>query len=156
MSNIPNQVVKALVPSPLPELLVKTKARSATLWLRSLGIWSYLHPNRGHGSILVRLQQLDSLINIGVILIRLDFNFEPRLRSQCWLGNNDWLIDCIIDYMWADSDPKSLSQNHAFQAHRLSHYLLPQHVHRPNTALQHAGQKFRSAPFGNDEPKSTS
>ena len=30
-----------------------------------LGCWSYLHPNRGHGSILMRLRKSDPILNLG-------------------------------------------------------------------------------------------
>jgi hypothetical protein len=78
------------------ELLVNSEARSAVLRLWSLGTWSYLHLNWGHGSILVRLQQLNSIINMGLNVMRQACNFEPKLGLQCWLGNNDWLTD----YIW--------------------------------------------------------
>jgi hypothetical protein len=48
------------------------------LW--SLGGWSYLHPNRGHSSILTQLQQSDPIFNRGVDVMRPAFNFEPKYR----------------------------------------------------------------------------
>ena len=48
------------------------------LW--SLGSWSYLHPNQGHSSILMRLQQSDPIFNMGVDVMRLAFNSEPKYR----------------------------------------------------------------------------
>ena len=58
------------------------------LW--SLGYWSYLHPNRGHSSILKRLQQLDPIFNMGVDIMRAAFNLEPKYKVTM-LTKEDWI-----------------------------------------------------------------
>jgi hypothetical protein len=40
----------------------------------------YLHPNRGHSSILRQLQQSDPIFNMGVYVMRPAFNLEPKYR----------------------------------------------------------------------------
>ena len=62
------------------EPVVQSEVRSAAHHLWSLGGWSYLHPNRGHSSILMRLQQSDPIFNMGVDVMRPAFNFEPKYR----------------------------------------------------------------------------
>jgi hypothetical protein len=56
----------------------------------------------------------------------------------------------------AGSDPTKLEPEPHLASPSAISLLLTQHVQRPNTASHHAGQKFRSAPFGTDEPKSMS
>jgi len=58
-------------------LYIMGLTRSAAHRLWSLGCWSYLHPNRGHSSILMRLQQSDTTFNMGVNVMRPAFNLEP-------------------------------------------------------------------------------
>ena len=48
------------------------------LW--SLGSWTYLHPDREHSSVLVRLQQSDPIFNMGIDAMRPAVNFEPKYR----------------------------------------------------------------------------
>ena len=67
------------LPPPL-DLVVESEARSAVHRLWSLGGWSYLHPNQGHSSILMQLQQSGPIFNIGVDVMRPAFNFEPKYR----------------------------------------------------------------------------
>jgi hypothetical protein len=52
------------------DLVVQGKTISAAHRLWSLGCWSYLHPSRGHSSILMRLQKVDPIFNMGVYVIR--------------------------------------------------------------------------------------
>jgi len=65
MRTTPTNAVAAFVCLPPLKLVVQSEARSAAHRLWSLGSWSYLHPNRGHSSILMRLQQLDPIFNMG-------------------------------------------------------------------------------------------
>jgi hypothetical protein len=65
---------------PLLESVVLSEARSAAHRLWSLGCWSYLHPNGGHNSVLMRLQQSDPIFSVGVDTTRPTFNFEPKYR----------------------------------------------------------------------------
>ena len=60
------------------------------LW--SLGCWSYLHPNKGHSSILKRLQQSDPTFNMGVDVMRPAFILEPKYRVTM-LTREDWTSD---------------------------------------------------------------
>jgi len=46
------------------------------LW--SLGCWFYLHPDRRHSSILMRLQKSDPIFSTGVAVMRPDFNLELK------------------------------------------------------------------------------
>ena len=55
MRTTPTNAVDALICLPPLELVVQSEARSAAHRLWSLGCWSYLHPNRGHSNILMRL-----------------------------------------------------------------------------------------------------
>jgi len=73
--------VKALICLPPLDWLVKSEARSAAHRLKSLGCWSYLQPNRGHSSILIRLQQTDPIFNMGVDVMRPVYNSEPQYRA---------------------------------------------------------------------------
>ena len=76
----PTSVVEALICLPPLELVVQSKARSAVHWLWSLGCWSYPHPNTGHSSILMMLQQSDPIFNMGVDVMRPVFSLEPQYR----------------------------------------------------------------------------
>ena len=55
MRTTPTNAVEAHICLPPLELVVQSEARSAAHRLWSLGCWSYLHPNRGHSSILKQL-----------------------------------------------------------------------------------------------------
>ena len=57
------------------------------LW--SLGCWSYLHPNRGHSSILKRLQQSDPVFSMGLDVMRPTYNLEPKYRVTM-LTRENW------------------------------------------------------------------
>ena len=76
----PTNAVEALICLPPLDLVVQSEARSAAHRLWSLGCWSYLHPNRGHSSILMRLQQSDPIFNMGVHVMRPAYNFETQYR----------------------------------------------------------------------------
>ena len=76
-------------PPPTLDLVVQSEARSAAHQLWSLGCWSYLHPNRGHSSILMRLQKSDPIFNMGVDVMRPAYNFEPQHRVTM-LTREDW------------------------------------------------------------------
>ena len=47
------------------------------------------HPNQGHSSILMRLQQSDPTFNMGVDIIKPAFNSEPKYRVTM-LTREDW------------------------------------------------------------------
>jgi hypothetical protein len=70
MRTTPTNAMEALVCLPSLHIVVQGEARASTHCLWSLGSWSYLHPNRGHSSILVRLQQSDPIFNMGVDIMR--------------------------------------------------------------------------------------
>jgi hypothetical protein len=76
----PIGAVEALTGLPPLDLVMQCEARSAAHRLWSLGCWSYLHPNRGHTSILTRLQKSDPIFNMGVDVLRPVFNLEPKYR----------------------------------------------------------------------------
>jgi hypothetical protein len=85
MHTTPTNAVEALICLPPLELVVQSEARSAAHRLWSPGGWSYLHPNQGHSSILMRLQQSD----MGVDVMRPAFNFEPKYRVTM-LTREEW------------------------------------------------------------------
>ena len=87
----PTNAVEALICFPPLELVVHSEARSAAHRLWSLGSWPYLHPNRGHSSILMRLQQPDPTFNMGVDAMRPAINFEPKYRVTT-STREDWTI----------------------------------------------------------------
>ena len=87
-TNITN-AVEALICLPTLDLVVQSEVRSAAHRLWSLGCWSYLHPNRGHSSILMRLQQSGPIFNMGVDVMRPAYNFEPQFRFTM-LMREDW------------------------------------------------------------------
>ena len=89
MRTTPTNVVEALICFPPLELVVQSEARSAAHQLWSLGCWSYLHPNRGHSNILMRLQQSDLIFNMGVNVMRPAFNLEHKYRV-IMLTREDW------------------------------------------------------------------
>ena len=83
------QVVRQFKCLPPLELMVQSEARSAAHRLWRVGSWSYLHPNRGHSSILMRLQQSDPVFNMGVDVMRPTFNSEPKYRVTM-LTKEEW------------------------------------------------------------------
>jgi hypothetical protein len=89
MRTTPTNAVEALTCLPPLDLVVQGEARSAVCRLWSLGCWSYLHPNRGHSSILMQLQQSDPIFNLGVDVMRPAYNFEPQFRFTM-LMREDW------------------------------------------------------------------
>jgi len=80
MCTTPTHVMEVFICLPPLELVVQSEARSAAHHLCSLGSWSYLHPNRGHSSILMHLQQSDPIYSMGVDVMRPEFNLEPKYR----------------------------------------------------------------------------
>jgi len=89
MCTTPTNAMEALTCLPPLELVVLSEARSAGHCLWSLGCWSYLSPNRGHSSILMRLQQSDPIFNIGIDIMRLAFNIELKYRVTM-LTREEW------------------------------------------------------------------
>jgi len=85
----PTRTMEALICLPPVELVVQSESRLAAYHLWSLGCWSYLHPNRGHSSILKQLQQSDPIFNTGVDTVRPAFNLEPKYRVSM-LTREDW------------------------------------------------------------------
>jgi hypothetical protein len=85
----PTGAMEALLCLPPLEFVVLSEARSAAHRLWSLGCWSYLHPNRGHSSVLMRLQQSDPIFSVGVDATRPTFNFQPKYRVTI-LHWEDW------------------------------------------------------------------
>ena len=81
--------MEALIGLPPLDLVIQSEARSAVHRLWGLGCWSYLHPNRGHSSILMRLQQSDPRFHMGVEVMRPAFNLEPKYRITM-LIREDW------------------------------------------------------------------
>ena len=65
MRTAPTNAVEALICLSPMDLVVLSDARSAAHRLWILGCWSYLHPSRGHSSILMRLQQSNPIFNVG-------------------------------------------------------------------------------------------
>jgi hypothetical protein len=85
----PTNAVEALICLPPLELVVQSEERSAAYRLWRLAGWTYLHPNRGHSRIFVRLHQSDPIFNVGVDVTRPTFNFEPKYRV-IMLTREDW------------------------------------------------------------------
>jgi hypothetical protein len=79
----PTRVMEALTCLPPLELVVRGEARMAAHHLWSMGCWSYLHPNKGHCSILKQLQQTEPIFNMGVDVMRPASNLEPKYRVLC-------------------------------------------------------------------------
>lgn len=71
MRSTPTSAVEALGCLPPLELVVEGEARATAHRLLS-------HPNRGHSSILVWLQQSDAIFNMGVDVMRPAYNFEIK------------------------------------------------------------------------------
>jgi hypothetical protein len=71
------------------DLLVRGEAILAAHRLWSLGCWSYLHPTRGHSSILMWFQKSDPIFNMGVDVMRSAFNFESKLMVTM-LTTQEW------------------------------------------------------------------
>ena len=73
---------------PLDLVLLSEESSDAhRLWI--LGCWSYLHPSRGHSSILMWPEQSDPIFNMGVEVMRPIFNPEPKYRVTMLTGE-DW------------------------------------------------------------------
>jgi hypothetical protein len=89
MHTTPTRAMKALICLPSWELVVQSEVRLAAHRLWSLGCWSYLHPSRGHSSILMRLQQSDPIFSMGVDVMRPTFNLETKYRVTM-LTREDW------------------------------------------------------------------
>jgi hypothetical protein len=89
MRTTPTNAMEALVGLPSLDLVVQGEARALAHRLWSLGSWSYLHPNCGHGRILVRLQQSNPIFNMRVDVMRPTYNFEPTYRVMA-LTREDW------------------------------------------------------------------
>jgi hypothetical protein len=70
--------MEALTCLPPLELLVQSEARLALHRLWRLECWSYHHPNQGHSSILMWLQQSDPIFNMWIDVMRPAFNIEPK------------------------------------------------------------------------------
>jgi len=75
--------------SPPLDFVVQSEARSVAHRLWSLGCWPYLQPNRGHSSILMRLQQSDPTFNMRFDVMRPAYNFEFQNRVTI-LTREDW------------------------------------------------------------------
>jgi hypothetical protein len=78
MRTTPTKAVEAIVGLPPLDLVVQGEARASAYRLWILGSWSYLHPNCGHSSIRVRLQQSDPIFNMRVDVMRPAYHFEPK------------------------------------------------------------------------------
>ena len=85
----PTRAMEALICLPPLELVVQGEAQMAAHHLWSLGCWSYLHPNRGHNSILKQLRQSDPVYNIGLDAMRPTYNLEPKYRVTM-LTRENW------------------------------------------------------------------
>ena len=81
----PIGAVEALTGLPPLELVIQGYERSAAYHLWSLGCWSYLHPTRGHSSILMQLQRSDPIFNMEVDAMRPAFNLEPKYRVTMFI-----------------------------------------------------------------------
>ena len=81
--------IEALTGLPLLDLLIQSEVRSAIHRLWSLGYWSYLQPDQGHSSILMRFQKSDPIFSMGVAVMRPAFNFEPKYRVTM-LTREEW------------------------------------------------------------------
>ena len=80
MRTTPTRALEALICLPPLEMTVQSEARMVAHRLWSLGCSSYLHPNKGHSSILKRLQMSDPIFNMGLDIMRPAFNLEPKYR----------------------------------------------------------------------------
>jgi hypothetical protein len=68
---------------PLLDLVVQDEARLAAHRLWRLECWSYLHPNCGHSTILMRLQKSYPIFSTGNNIMRPAYNFELKYRLLC-------------------------------------------------------------------------
>ena len=89
MRTTPTRALEALICLPPLEMIVQGEARMEAHRLWSLGCWSYLYPNKGHSSILKRLQQSDPIFNLGLDIMKPAFNLEPKYRVTM-LTREDW------------------------------------------------------------------
>jgi hypothetical protein len=76
----PTGAAEELTSPPALDLVIQCEVRSAARCLWSLECWSYLHPSRGHSSILTWLQKSDPTFNLGVDIMGPVFNLEPKYR----------------------------------------------------------------------------
>jgi len=65
---------------PLLGLVIQGEVRLVAYRLRSLECWSYWQRNRGHNSVLMQLQKLYPIFNIGVNGLSSAFNLELKYR----------------------------------------------------------------------------
>jgi len=70
-------------PPPPLELVIEGEARSVVQHLWSLGCWSYLYSSWAHSSVLMQLQRLGPVFNMGANIMRPAFNLEPKLELLC-------------------------------------------------------------------------
>jgi hypothetical protein len=70
-------------------IVVAMMARSAVHRIWSLGCWSYLQPNCGHGTTLMRLQISDTVFSTGNEIMRPAYNFEP-MCTVIMLTREEW------------------------------------------------------------------
>jgi len=63
--------------------VIDGEPRSAAHCHWSLGCWSYLYSSWSHSSILIQLQRLDPVFNMGANIMRPAFNREPKLELLC-------------------------------------------------------------------------
>ena len=85
----PTGAIEALTGHPQLELVIQGEARSMTHHLWSVGCWSYLHPSQGQSCILTRLQKSDAIFNMGVDIMKMVFNLEPKYRVTM-LTREEW------------------------------------------------------------------
>jgi hypothetical protein len=89
MCTTATNAVEGLLCLPPLDLVVRRETRSTAHGLWSLGCWSHLHPNRGHGSILTWLQKSDPIFTMGVDFMKPAFNLEPQYRVTM-LTRENW------------------------------------------------------------------
>jgi hypothetical protein len=89
MRTTPTRAMEALIGLPPLELVVQREARSAAHRLWSLGCWSHLHPNRGHSSILIWIQQANPIFKIGVDAVKPVYNLDRTYRVTM-LTRREW------------------------------------------------------------------
>jgi len=95
MRIIPSNAVEAHIWLPPLELVVQSEARSAARRLLSLGLSSYLQTNRGHSSILMRLQQTDPVFNKKFVVMRTAHIFESQYRI-IMLTKENWTMQLVL------------------------------------------------------------
>lgn len=82
MHTIPTSAMEeTLTCLPPLDLVVQGEARLAAHQLCSPRCWPYLHHNWGHNRILMVLQGLDPMFNMGIEVTRPTFNSEPTYRA---------------------------------------------------------------------------